>query len=115
MLDFAEYTITWAIYLLAALGLLAVWWRMTRVIPWVTVKQVLRVLVAAVILMPAPVVYGSTEWAPALFVLLLDITVVKETDAMRAVPFLLYGLILGFVVLLADGLFRYWRQKKAVF
>ena len=115
MLDYIEYTTTWAVYLLAAVGLLVVWWRMTRIIPWQPLKQLLRVLVAAVVLMPAPVVYGSADWAPALFVLLLDVTVVKDADTMRAVPFLLYGLILGLLALFADGLFRYWRNKKAAF
>ena len=88
---------------------------MTRIIPGQPLKQLLRVLVAAVVLMPAPVVYGSADWAPALFVLLLDVTVVKDADTMRAVPFLLYGLILGLLALFADGLFRYWRNKKAAF
>ena len=115
MLDYIEYITTWAVYLLAAVGLLVVWWRMTRIIPWQPLKQLLRVLVAAIVLMPGPVVYGSADWAPALFVLLLDVTVVKDADTMRAVPFLLYGLILGLLALFADGLFRYWRNKKAAF
>ena len=115
MLDYVEYIMTWAVYLVAAVGLMAVWWRLTRFIPWQTPKQVLRVVLAALILMPAPVIYGSADWAPALFVLLLEVTVAKEADTMRAVPFLLYGLILGLLALFADGLFRYWRNKKAAF
>ncbi|RLT99305.1 hypothetical protein [Ketobacter sp.] len=115
MLDFPEYLTTWIVYLLAGVGLMAVWWRLTRVIPWYALRQLLRVAVAAVILMPAPVVYGGADWAPALFVLLLDATLVKEADTLRALPFLLYGLILGLLALCADGLFRYWRNKKAAF
>ncbi|MCK5789423.1 MAG: hypothetical protein CSH49_17355 [Alcanivorax sp.] len=117
MLDYLEYLTTWGIYLLAAIGLMTVWWRMTRPIPWPLPRQTLRVLVAATILVPAPVMYGSLDWAPALFVLLLDVTLVSETETetLRAIPFLLYGLILGLLVLLADGLFRHWQKKKTAF
>ena len=116
MLDYVEYLITWGVYLLATIGLMVVWWRITRPIPWQAPRQTLRMLVAATILMPAPVVYGSLEWAPALFVLLLDLTLLEDADStVRAVPFLLYGLILGLMVLAADGAYRYWLNKKTAF
>ena len=80
MLESSEYVLAWLAYLLSAVGVLAVWWRVTRFIPWMPLKQLLRVLVAAPMLIPAPVAEGALEWAPALFVLLFDITLVKEGD-----------------------------------
>lgn len=115
MLDHTEYTFAWIAYLLSALGLMAVWWRMTRILPWKGLQQLLRLLVAAPLLIPAPVAEGSSEWAPALFVLLFDMTLVEGTDPQRALPFILYALILGLLMLVADGLFRHWQGKKRAF
>lgn len=113
MLDYTEYTIVWCLYLLAMVGLLVVWWRITRPIPWTTPKQLLRVLLAAPLLIPAPVAVGTSDWAPAIFVLLFDMTLVDESAPLRALPFLIYALILGLLLFAADALFRYWRDKKA--
>jgi hypothetical protein len=52
MFSFEEYIIGWAVYLLAVLGILAVFWRMTRAIPWFYVKQSLRLIVATLFLVP---------------------------------------------------------------
>jgi len=115
MLDHTEYTLAWVAYLLSAVGLIAVWWRITRGLPWKPLQQLLRVLVAAPLLIPAPVASGSTDWAPALFVLLFDMTLVEGSDPLRALPFILYALILGLLVLVADGVFRHWQNKKRAF
>lgn len=115
MLDHSEYTIAWVVYMLSAIGLIAVWWRITRPLPWKSLQQLLRVLVAAPLLMPAPVAQGSADWAPALFVLLFDMTLVEGTNPQWALPFILYALILGLLVLVADGLFRNWQNKKRAF
>lgn len=113
MLDYLEYTITWAIYLAGALGLIMVWWRITRPIPWYTIRQAFRVLFAAPILVPVPVLAGATDWAPALFVLMLDSLLAQDADTARVFPYLIYALVLGLVALVIDGLFRYWWVTKS--
>lgn len=114
MLEQNEYLVTWAVYYGAALGVLLVWWRMTKPIPWVPLKQLLRVLLAAVVLVPAPVDSQSVELAPALFVLLFDLLLIQEGDASRAAVYLLYGIVLGLVVLIIDGLIRQvWHRVRA--
>ncbi|MCG8535575.1 MAG: hypothetical protein MI808_10815 [Pseudomonadales bacterium] len=113
MLESSEYVLAWLAYLLSAVGVLAVWWRVTRFIPWMPLKQLLRVLVAAPMLIPAPVAEGALEWAPALFVLLFDITLVKEGDPLRGLAFVLYAQFIGLLVLVADGLIRYWWSKRS--
>ncbi|MEZ5505544.1 MAG: MFS transporter [Gammaproteobacteria bacterium] len=114
MLEQNEYLVTWAVYYGAALGVLLVWWRMTKPIPWVPLKQLLRVLLAAAVLVPAPVDSQSIELAPALFVLLFDLLLIQEGDALRASVYLLYGVVLGLVALIIDGLIRMaWRRARA--
>src|SRR5690606_21226229 len=114
MLEQNEYLVTWAVYYGAALGVLLVWWRMTKPIPWVPLKQLLRVLLAAAVLVPAPVDSQSVELAPALFVLLFDLLLIQEGDALRASVYLLYGVVLGLVALIIDGLIRMvWRRARA--
>lgn len=114
MLEQNEYLVTWAVYYGAALGVLLVWWRMTKPIPWVPLKQLLRVLLAAAVLVPAPVDSQSIELAPALFVLLFDLLLIQEGDALRASVYLLYGVVLGLVALIIDGLIRMvWRRVRA--
>jgi len=114
MLEQNEYLVTWAVYYGAALGVLLVWWRMTKPIPWVPLKQLLRVLLAAAVLVPAPVDSQSIELAPALFVLLFDLLLIQEGGALRASVYLLYGVVLGLVALIIDGLIRMvWRRARA--
>lgn len=62
MLEQNEYLVTWAVYYGAALGVLLVWWRMTKPIPWVPLKQLLRVLLAAAVLVPAPLTARASSW-----------------------------------------------------
>lgn len=114
MLDSMEYTATWGAYLLAAAGILLFWWQVTRIIPWALLRNTLRVLVAVPLLVPAPVTDGQTDWAPALFVLLFDMTLQEVDDPARAMPFLAYGLVIGLVLILVDGAFRFWRSGKQV-
>lgn len=106
MLEQNEYIVTWAVYYGGALGLLLVWWRLTKLLPWVPLKQLLRVLVAAAVLVPAPVDADSVALAPALFVLLFDLILIQEGDALRASIYLLYGVVLGLIALIIDGLVR---------
>ncbi|HVL01352.1 MAG TPA: hypothetical protein VM553_16155 [Dongiaceae bacterium] len=112
MLETSEYNLAWIAYYGGALGALLVWWRMTRVLPWTPLRELLRILLAAVLLMPAPVAPNMNEMAPALFVLAFDLVLIKGGDAMRASAFLIYGLMLGLVVLVIDGFVRYLLARR---
>lgn len=108
MLESSETLMAWGAYLLAAVGIMAVWWRLTRFIPWMLPKQLLRVILAALLLVPAPVSGVHSDWAPAIFVLLFDMTLVDQKDPLRAVAYLLYAQGLGLVALVLDGLARHF-------
>lgn len=112
MLENSEYITAWGVYLVSVAGLLAVWWRITSPIPWAALKQLFRVVVAAPLMIPAPVAEGSADWAPAIFVLLFDMTLVKEGDPLRGLAFVLYALFLALLVLVGDALLRHWKGKR---
>ncbi len=112
MLDSVEYAITWGAYLLGVLGVMLFWWRVTGFIPWPILRNVLRLIVIAPLLVPAPVTEGGLDWAPALFVLLFDVTLQEGVNPLRAVPFLVYGAVVALILLLADMGYRFWRNKS---
>jgi hypothetical protein len=60
-----EYIIGWCLYIIAVVGLLVVFWHITRHIPWFYFKQSLRLIVAALLLLPASVEDAAAYWAPA--------------------------------------------------
>lgn len=106
MLEQNEYLVTWSVYILAVLGVMLVWWAMTRPLPWLWLKQPLRLLLTAVLLVPAPVAVDRPELAPAFFVYLFDLFVLEDGDPGRAAVYLVYGLGLGVVVVLIDAAIR---------
>ena len=108
MLEQSEYATLWSVYLLAMVGILFVWWRMTSIIPWYIPKQVLRIVVAVLLIVPAPVSLGEPEWAPALFVWLFDVVLTQGDNAGRGLNYLLAGLAAALLVLLAD----LWLRKR---
>ena len=114
MLESFEYVLAWVVYFAAAVGVMAVWWRITRYLPWLQLRQLLRVLVAAALLVPAPVSSLHPDWAPAIFVLLFDMTLVEQRDPLRGLAYLLYAQALGLCVLLADSLLRRFLKSKSV-
>ena len=106
MLEQNEYLVTWGSYILAVLGVMLVWWAMTRPIPWRWLKQPLRLLLTAILLVPAPVAADRAELAPAIFVFLFDAFLVEDGKAHHAALYLVYGLGLGVIVVLIDALIR---------
>jgi|GEM_PF-756046 len=65
MFTVEQYVIGWSVYLLAVIGLLAVFWRMTRIIRWFYPRQVLRLIAAAFLLTPYSINEASEYLAPA--------------------------------------------------
>lgn len=108
MLEQSEYATLWSVYLLAMVGILFVWWRMTSIIPWYLPKQLLRIIVAVLLIVPAPVSLGEPEWAPALFVWLFDVALTHGDNPGRGLNYLLAGLAIALLVLLAD----LWLRKR---
>lgn len=115
MLDLQDYSnawdhlLGWSIYLLSALIICFVLWRLTR--RWVhELRYLLLALVAVVLFMPAPV-SGHDVLAPALMFLLLGaVTGGVEIIAPVLVRLSLGGVLAILVVLISSALWR-WRRR----
>lgn len=111
MLTQVEYSIAWTIYCCAAVGGLAVWWRLTRFIPWSPIRVLLRALLAVCLLTPSLITNDIERFAPAMFVLFFDITLGDVERTKAIVPFILGGL-LGTVVVIIQILFSFWKKTS---
>ncbi len=61
-----DYTYAWSLYVCGAIGLLIVFWRMTRWISIDMLREPLRLIACVGLLFPFPVEKGLHDWAPAL-------------------------------------------------
>jgi signal transduction histidine kinase len=88
-----EYLLAWSAYGIAALGLLLVWFRITRPM-WRYLREPLRLVVAVLLLTPTIVDPAKELFAPAVAITALDLLFKLGNNAWRAVADLaLYGLI----------------------
>lgn len=87
-----EYLLAWAIYAVAALGCLLVWFRMTGWM-WRWVREPLRVVMGVLLLTPTLVDQARDLYAPALAITALDLLFHAGSSAWRSVSDLvLYSL-----------------------
>ncbi len=111
-----DYQLAWAIYAIAALGCLLVWFRLTAWM-WRYVREPLRLLVAVLLLTPTIVDPGKELFAPAVAITAMDVLLKVGDNAWRAVADLaMYGLIAFAVYLLFVAfrwpLERWWQGRR---
>ncbi len=116
MFSFEEYVVAWLAYLVCVLGVLSVFWRITRALPWLYCKQSLRLIVASMLLVPAQVEESPLFWAPA-WVKAMLVFVFSGTDELMSVGKLvltgtLFALIVYFTLSIIMLFFRKRPQKK---
>ncbi len=63
-----SYLIAWGIYLLSALGLIIVFWRMTHSIPSKDITKILRLMVVVLLFTPVDIGLEHKWFAPAYMV-----------------------------------------------
>lgn len=103
-----SYLLGWLIYVVAAIGFLALGWYLSRCWPlWL--RHPVRALVAAVLLMPWPVSPGAGHWAPAWIVTLFDGFMQPDAAAVRA-----GGPLLAITMLMvaAASVEQWWRRRQ---
>lgn len=86
MLTESEYLIAWGVYMLAVIGLGAVWWRLTRFIGFIWLQSILRFVYFPLFVTPAMVIDGSVRLAPASMIWLLESTIVEADNLDRVYP-----------------------------
>lgn len=116
MWSFEEYIVGWLTYLVSVIALLAVMWRITRSIPWLHLKNSLRLASAAVLLTPALVEDSTLYWAPAWVKALLSLIFGSEDGLWPIIKIILIGvlvILLVYVLLLfAIQVYERYRLKQ---
>ena len=86
-----DYAIAWLLYGGAALVLFAIWWRLTRSIPWRGLRELLRGMALVFLVVPAQVPAHPGMYAPAWAIAALESTVQEHGNPLPAVVLLLSG------------------------
>ncbi|WP_298189343.1 MFS transporter [uncultured Pseudomonas sp.] len=111
-----DYLLAWGAYLVAALGCLLVWFRLTSWM-WRYVREPLRVLVVVLLFSPTIVDPGKEQFAPAIAITAMDLLLDVGNNAWRAAADLsMYGLILfvlyALFVAIRWPVERWWQGRK---
>jgi hypothetical protein len=113
MLSIHEYMLSWGMYLLGALGLVVVWWRITAYVRISTIRNMLRLSVMVAVLMPYPVPEQETYVAPALMMTFIEGLFFEDYGFSHAGMPLLLALVLANVLyLITDLLWHAFRRKR---
>jgi hypothetical protein len=111
-----DYLLAWSGYLIAAVGCLLVWFRITRWM-WRYLREPLRVLGTVVLFSPTIVDPAKDAFAPAIAITALDLVFQVGNNVWRAVADLaMYSLIALTLYLLFVGvrwpLQRWWKARN---
>jgi hypothetical protein len=110
--DSFDYLMSWGVYMGSVFLLLSFWWYWTRIIRWGVVRDLLRVLVFAVLLVPVPESPGSTYMAPAFMVSAFDgLSLGMDAAERGAVPIFWSAAIAALLVIVYHGA-RLAAEKK---
>ncbi len=102
LIELREYLWAWLVYIAGCVVLLSIGWGWTRNLPWLWLKNSLRLGVAALLLTPIPHEDAAHLWVPAVIVAGLGWLTGDEVAAVSALT-TLAGVLLG-SVLVAIGL-----------
>lgn len=100
------YILAWLVYLISALGLVIVFWRMTRSLSWRRVRRGLRAMAVAVLFTPINASDDGLWLAPAYLVGLYDWVQGYTDKAAEAGAFMLYAFVLMVGVILLESVMR---------
>jgi len=114
MITGEQYFYGWLIYIVAIIGLLGVWWYMTRKIPWRIVRNVIRLIPAVLLLMPFPIVGNDDFLAPAFFSSMLELMFVGGGEFSRAgrPVLIILGMILILYLILDIVWQKFWVKRR---
>ncbi|MCW8196652.1 hypothetical protein F6455_17810 [Proteobacteria bacterium 005FR1] len=113
MLSTHEYLLSWGMYLLGTLGLMVVWWRMTRRIPVPTVRNMLLVSALVALVMPYPVPGQESFLAPALMMTFIEGLFFEDQGFAHAgIPLLIALALANTVYLICDLTWQFLRRKR---
>lgn len=113
MLSAQEYLVSWGMYLLGAVGLMVVWWRMTSRIRPAVLRNLLRVSAVAALFMPYPVPEQEAFLAPAFMMTFVEGLFMENYGFSHAgTPLLVVILMANALYLVLDLSLQLWRRRR---
>jgi hypothetical protein len=111
-----DYLLAWGAYLIAALGCLLVWFRLTSWM-WRYVREPLRVLVVVLLFSPTVVDPIKDDFAPAIAIVAMDLLLDVGNNVWRAVADLSMYTLIAFIlyllfVALRWPIERWWQDRQ---
>lgn len=113
MFSFQEYLGAWLVYIVCVVGLLAVFWRITKHLPWFYLKQCLRLTVASLLLVPAVVEGNTLYWAPAWIKGLLSLIFSGGEGFWPIGKLLLIAVIASFIIYLLLLIIQHFYRQRS--
>ncbi|WPP01088.1 MFS transporter [Pseudomonas sp. HR96] len=107
-----DYLHAWAIYAVAALGCLLVWFRITRWM-WRFLREPLRVIGLVALVAPTLIDPAQEKYAPAVAVTALDLVFKVGNNAWRSISELLMYSMIALGIYLVFALIRWPFLRKA--
>ena len=105
-MDSLSYSVAWVLYLVCALGLVLIFWRMTRNLQLRRTRRVLRALVVALLFTPINIVADGMWLAPAYLVATYEGVQGNIDQAVEASMYLVVAFVLMIVVILCASVTR---------
>ena len=107
-MELPAYLIAWCLYLLSALGIVIVFWRMTRnlKLQWRRTRRALRAFTAVVLFTPLNIIDGELWLAPAYLVGLYDVALGNMDKAYETAMFMGAAFVLMVAVILLESVLR---------
>lgn len=100
------YVFAWLVYLLAALGIILVSWRMTRGLKLRRTRRTLRAVIAVILLTPINIGQHSSWLAPAYLVAAYDFALGDYQRAQIAGVYLCAAFVLLMLLILLESVLR---------
>lgn len=108
-----DYLLAWSVWGVAMVLLLAGGFWLTRWLKPLWLRDLLRFLVAATLLVPAAAGSSDAAWAPAWIVFIFEAFLQTEGDPVDAVMMLSVAWVSAIVLVVAVTIFRLIRRRRA--
>lgn len=102
----SSYLIAWSTYLICSIGLIFVFWRMTRNLKFRRTRRSLRAFVAVVLFTPINIVSGGLWLAPAYLVGLYDWALGNTEKAIQAGLYIAAAYVLMLFIIMLESVMR---------
>ena len=105
-MEVSSYLMAWSAYLLSAVGLVFVFWRMTKNLKFRRTRRSLRSLVAVILFTPINIIEDSIWLAPAYLVGAYDWVLGKAENALEAGIYIAVAYILMMFLIMLESVMR---------